>query len=89
MSGLTDRGRIKSKPVNLVLVMFWYYWTYMVAIGKKLQTNEKLKRWLTNPDRNFNETNEPEGMLWYDKSDNGKRTIFLKSGKDLRGQNPN
>ena len=47
MFGLTDRGN-KIK-VNLVWVMFWYCWTYMVAIGKKLQTNEKLKRWLTNP----------------------------------------
>ena len=38
--------------------MFWYYWTYMAAIYKKLQTNEQLKRCLTNPNRNFNETNE-------------------------------
>ena len=43
--------------------MFWYNWTYMVVIGKKLQTNEKLKRWLTNPNRNFNETNEPRSVL--------------------------
>ena len=29
-------------------------WTYMVVIGKKLQlTNEKLKRWLPNPNGNF------------------------------------
>ena len=26
---------------------------------KKLQTDEKLKRWLTSQNRNFNETNEP------------------------------
>ena len=36
--------------------MVWNYGTYMVAIDKKLQTNEKLKRRLTNPNRNFNET---------------------------------
>ena len=35
----------------------------MAAIGKKLQTNEKLKRWLTHPNRNFNETNEPRSAL--------------------------
>ena len=29
-------------------------WTYMVVIGKKLHlTNEKLKRWLPNPNGNF------------------------------------
>ena len=39
--------------------MFWYFWTYMVVISKKLQTDEKLKRWLTSQNRNFNETNEP------------------------------
>ena len=45
--------------------MFWNYGTYIVAIGKKLQTNEKLKRWLTNPNRNFNETlvGEPRSAL--------------------------
>ena len=26
-------------------VMLWYNWTYMVVIGKKLQTNENLKRY--------------------------------------------
>ena len=25
--------------------MLWYNWTYMVVIGKKLQTNENLKRY--------------------------------------------
>ena len=30
----------------------------MVAIGKKLQTNKKLNRWLTNLNRNFIETNQ-------------------------------
>ena len=40
-------------------VMFWYFWTYIVVISKKLQTDEKLKRWLTSQNRNFNETNEP------------------------------
>ena len=43
--------------------MFGYYWAYMVAIGKKLQANDKLIRWLTNPNRNFNETNEPMSAL--------------------------
>ena len=51
MFGLTDRG--KKIEVNSVWVMFWYYWTYMIAIGKKLQTKENLKCWLTNPNRNF------------------------------------
>ena len=40
MFGLADRGN--KITVNSVWVMFWYYWTYMVDIGKKLQTNEKL-----------------------------------------------
>ena len=35
----------------------------MIVIEKKLQTNEKLKRWLRNPNRNFNETNEPRSAL--------------------------
>ena len=61
MFGLADCGN-KIK-VNSVWVMFWYFWTYMVAIGKKLQTNEKLRRLLTNPNRNFNETNEPRSAL--------------------------
>ena len=43
--------------------MFWHNWTYMVVIGKKLQTNEKLKRWLQNSNRNFNETIEPRSVL--------------------------
>ena len=54
MFGLADRGNENS--LKSVLVMFWFYWTYMIAIHKKLQTNEKPKRWLTNPNRNFNET---------------------------------
>lgn len=29
------------------------------VMGKKQQTNN----WLTNPNRNFNETNEPQGQL--------------------------
>ena len=66
--------------------MFWYYWTNMAAIYKKLQTDEKLKRWLTNPNRNFKETNEwtkvssdTKNTTTYENltSDNGKRTIFL------------
>ena len=36
--------------------MFLYYWTYMNAIGNKLQNSEKLKRWLTNPNGNFDGT---------------------------------
>ena len=55
MSELADR-RIKIK-VNSVWVMFWYNRTYMVVIGKRVQTNEKLKLWLKNPNRNFKETN--------------------------------
>ena len=58
----TCLGWNKNK-VNSVWVMFWYYWTYVVVIGKKLQTNDKLIRWLTNPNRNFNETNEPLSAL--------------------------
>ena len=41
--------------------MFWYYWPYMNAIGKKLQNNEKLKRWLTN--LNFDGTYELRSAL--------------------------
>ena len=54
------------------------------AIGKKLLANEKLKRWLTNPNRNFNETNEPRSALknttTYENltCDNNKHRIFLK-----------
>ena len=58
----TRLGWNKNK-VNSVWAMFGYYWTYMVAIGKKLQTNDKLIRWLTNPNKNFNETNEPMSAL--------------------------
>ena len=47
MFGLTDRGNKIS--VNSVWVMFWYDRTYMVGIGKNVQTTEKLKLWLTNP----------------------------------------
>ena len=61
MFGLAERGN-KIK-VTSVWIMFWYYWTYMVAIGKKLQTNEKPKGWLTNPNGKFNETNEPRSAL--------------------------
>ena len=55
MFELADLGN-KSK-VNSVWVVFWYYWNYMVVIGKKLPTNKNLNRWLTNLNRNFNETN--------------------------------
>ena len=47
MFGLADCGN-KIK-VNSVWVMFWYFWTYMVAIGKELQTNEKLRLWVNKP----------------------------------------
>ena len=60
MFGLADRGN--ENNLKSVLVMFWFYWTYMVAIRKKLQTNEKPKRWLTNPKRNFDETTN-QGQL--------------------------
>ena len=52
MFRLADRGN--KITVNSVWLMLWYYWTYMVHVGKKLQTNEKLKHWLTNSNRNFN-----------------------------------
>ena len=61
MLGLADRG--SKITVNSVWVMFWYNWTYMVAIGKKQQTNDKLERWLTNPNRSFNEADEPLSTL--------------------------
>ena len=58
---LADReNKIK---VNSVKVVSWCDLTYMVVIDKKLQTNEKLKRWLPNPNRSFNETNEPRSAL--------------------------
>ena len=47
MFGLTDRGN--KITVNSVWVMFWYDRTYMVVFGKNVQTTEKLKLWLTNP----------------------------------------
>ena len=57
----------------------------MAAMGKKLQTNGKLECWLTDPNRNFNETNEPRSALTSQTrptikktSDKGKRKIFLK-----------
>ena len=61
MSELAGR-RIKIK-VDSVWVMFWYNRTYMVVIGKRVQTNEKPNLWLTNPNRNFNETNAPRSVL--------------------------
>ena len=36
---------------------------HAVAIGKKLQTNEKIKRSLINSNRNFNETSKPRSAL--------------------------
>ena len=43
--------------------MFGYYRHYLVAIGKKLKTNEKLKHRITNPNRIFNGTHEPRSAL--------------------------
>ena len=57
----SDRGN--NIKVNAAWVMIWYNWTYMVVIDKKLQTNEKLKRLSTNPNRNFKGTNEPRSAL--------------------------
>ena len=57
MFGLTDRWN--KITVNSVWVMFWYDRTYIVVIGNSVQTTEKLKRWFTNPNRNFNETSKP------------------------------
>ena len=73
MFGLTDRGN--NITVNSVWVMFLYDKTYMVVIGKRAQTTQKLKLWLINPNRNFNETSKPRSAL---TSDNDKRSIFLK-----------
>ena len=54
MFGLTGNGN--KTTVNSVSVMFWFHRTYMVVIGKRVQTSEKLKLWLTNSNRNFKET---------------------------------
>ena len=40
MFGLVDRGN--KNNLNSVWVMFGYYRNYLVPIGKKLNTNEKL-----------------------------------------------
>ena len=61
MFGLTDRGN--KITVKSVWVMFWYDRTYMVVFGKSSQTTEKLKLWLTNPNRNFDETSKPRSAL--------------------------
>ena len=61
MFGLSDRGN-KNK-VNLVWVMFGYNWMCKAAIDKKLQTYEKLRRWLANPNMNFNGTYEPRSAV--------------------------
>ena len=61
MFGLTDRGN--KITVKSVWVMFWYDRTYMVVFGKSSQTTEKLKLWLTNPNRNFDDTSKPRSAL--------------------------
>ena len=61
MFGLVDRGN--KNNLNSVWVMFGYYRNYLVPIGKKLKTNEKLKRRITNPNRIFNGTHEPRAAL--------------------------
>ena len=62
MFELTDRKIIIK--VDSVWVMFWYNRTYTVLIGKRVQlTIKKLKLWLTNPNRNFKETNVPQGQF--------------------------
>ena len=83
MFGLADRGnenRLKS-----VLVMFWFYWTYMVAIHKKLQTNEKTKTLVNKPKQELQLDITNQGQLQHHKHDhllktfdNCKRRIFLK-----------
>ena len=40
MFGLTGNGN--KITVNSVSVMFWFHRTYMVVIGKRVQTSEKL-----------------------------------------------
>ena len=70
MFGLADR-RIKIK-VNSVWVMFWYNRTYMAVIGKRVQTNEKRKLWLTKANRNFKETNVPRSA--HHKHDHLRKT---------------
>ena len=62
MFGLTDRGN--KITVNSVWVMFWYDRTYMVGIGKRVQTctnHWKTKTLVNKPKhRNFNETSKPK-----------------------------
>ena len=58
---VTDRGN--KITLNSVWGMFWYDRAYMVVISKSVQTTEKLRLWLTNPNRNFNETSKPRSAL--------------------------
>ena len=58
---VTDRGN--KITLNSVWGMFWYDRAYMVVISKSVQTTEKLRLRLTNPNRNFNETSKPRSAL--------------------------
>ena len=61
MFGLTDRGN--KITVKSVWEMFRFDRTYMVVFGKSSQTAEKLKLWLTKPNRNFDETSKSRSAL--------------------------
>ena len=78
---LADReNKIK---VNSVLVMSWCNLTYMVVIDKKLQTNEKLKRWFPNPNRSFKETNELRSALTSQHDHPRKTNIWWRQAKNI------
>ena len=61
MFGLTDHEN--KITANSVWGMSWYDRAYMAVIGKSVQITKKLKLWLTNPNRNFNETSKPRSAL--------------------------
>ena len=61
MFGLTDHEN--KITANSVWGMSWYDRAYMVVIGKSVQITKKLKLWLTNPNRNLNETSKPRSAL--------------------------
>ena len=58
MLKLADGGNKKPGELGVGDVLVFLN-LHGCRISKKLQTDEKLKRWLTSQNRNFNETNEP------------------------------
>ena len=56
MLELADGGNKKPGALGVGMV---FLNLHGCRISKKLQTDEKLNRWLTSQNRNFNETNEP------------------------------